>query len=392
MHHHLLFPSVPALVFFAGAFLLRVIKINHQTATNPRQLLSKLTIYHFKDPKSVSLRASDAVFSSESEPIAVDDDNTVSSVYPSEEQRNNCQIIYVLGVEGATHHGFLPILVSLARNQMNTDGIQYDVQYDSHSLRYGLFGWYDNQGDILREFGNPEEKPRVDDPTLVRNVISQICPNDGQKHVIIEDNSFPCGQSDDPRSYRIHRQQDWLDMSPEELANSWSANNQPTNLYQFYDAYRPYADVKFVVLHRPFLETIASHAKWDTGPAVHSNIIRGFMLILRRFLDAHQFDMATGERLWTLVCVEKHFAKFYDYNDVQVTEARNAMLYNLASFMMWPTKVCHHCFDSWHESEKDYSNVLGNQNMQVLDVHMQWLEGVWPPISSGASAENQCRI
>ena len=387
------------LIFFAAALGLTSVVLFISTHRRANAFYTHSNTQHrqlsffggsFSDPKTVSLRAQPygAI------PLAVDDSSAsvASPPYPSAEQRNNCQIIYVLGVEGATHHGFLPILESLARNQADVNGLPYDVQYNAKALRYGLFGWYNNQGDIRRVFGNPQQAPPVDDPTLVQNVISQICPNDGKKHVLIEDNSFPCGQSDDPRSYRIHRQQDWLGMSPEELANSWSANNQPTNLYQFYDAYRPYADVKFVVLHRPFLETIASHAKWDTGPAVHSNIIRGFMLILRRFLDAHQFDMATGERLWTLVCVEKHFAKFYDYNDVQVTEARNAMLYNLASFMMWPTKVCHHCFDSWHESEKDYSNVLGNQNMQVLDVHMQWLEGVWPPISSGASAENQCRI
>jgi hypothetical protein len=301
--------------------------------------------------------------------------NDAMSTIVREEQRKNCQIIYVLGVEGATHHGFAPILEYLANNQRDEAGAPYDVVMSSRALKFGLFGWYKAHGNRL----GFSETPPIDDPELVRRVIADICPPDGRKHVIVEDNSFPCGQEDDRRSYRVHRQHDWLTMTPEEIANSETGKNQPTDLYRFYKAYKPYAEVKFLVLHRPYLETIASHVGWDTGPVVHSNIIRGFMIILRRFLDAHMIDPKSGEQLWLLICVEKHFAKYYQYNDAMVAEGRRKMLHDVATFLRWPVTECPHCFDSWHESTKDYEATLGRENLQTLGEHMKAMEGIWPP-------------
>jgi hypothetical protein len=298
-----------------------------------------------------------------------------------EETRKNCQIIYVLGVEGATHHGFAPILEYLANSQMDEAGIPYNVVMFSRALKFGLFGWFNKVHGLRLGFS---DTPPLDDPELVKRVIADICPADGRKHIIVEDNSFPCGQEDDKRSYRVHRQHEWLGMSPEEIANSESGQNQPLNLNAFYRAYSPYAEVKFLVLHRPYLETIASHADWDEGPIIHSNIIRGFMIILRRFLDSHLIDPKTGKQLWHLICVEKHFAKFYNFNDMAVAEARRNMLHGVAQFLNWPVKECPHCFDSWHESTKDYAATLGQENLQVLDQHMKSMEGIWPP-------NRQCR-
>lgn len=44
-------------------------------------------------------------------------DNSIESEAHVESfaDRNNCQIIYILGVEGSMHHGFTPILETLAR-------------------------------------------------------------------------------------------------------------------------------------------------------------------------------------------------------------------------------------------------------------------------------------
>lgn len=300
----------------------------------------------------------------------------------SEERKKNCQIIYVLGVEGATHHGFAPILEYLAKSQIDSAGIPYDVVMSSPALKFGLFGWYKSHGNRL----GFSETPPIDDPELVRKVIADICPLDGRKHIIVEDNSFPCGQEDDLRSYRVHRDHNWLSMSPEEIANSETGKNQPTNLYDFYKAYNTYADVKFLVLHRPYLETIASHASWDEGPIIHSNIIRGFMIMLRRFLDSHVIDPKTGNQLWLLICVEKHFAKFYNYDDSAVLEGRRKMISDVAQFLSWPITECNHCFDSWHESTKDYAVTLGQKNLQILSEHMKSLDGIWPPNGK------QCRL
>lgn len=234
--------------------------------------------------------------------------------------------------------------------------------------------------------------PSIDDPEFVQKVVQESCPDDdGKKHVLIEWASFPSGPEDDRRAYRVKRQHEWMNMSPEEVANSDEALSHPTSMNAFYQAYSPFVDIKFVVLHRPFLETIASHRDWDGGPENHSNVIRGFMLMLRRFLDTHLYDLVTGSRLWSLVCVERIMAKNYD-NDDEVAEARGHVISNLANFLGWPNGDCPHCFDDWRESTKDPLEVLGEKNVPILREHMKWLEGVWPPPGEEGVEEQQCEV
>lgn len=293
-----------------------------------------------------------------------------------------------MGVEGATHHGFIPIVENLAKAQTDHRGKPYHVDTEPKALKAGLFGWFYNGR--IKKWGF-SHTPEVDDPEFVQRVVQESCPDDGQKHVMIEWASFPSGQQDDKRTYRVRRQNEWLSMSPEEIANTDEALAHPTSINAFYQAYSPYVDVKFVVLHRPFLETIASHASWDGGPPTHSNIIRGFMLMLRRFLDMHVFDLVTGDRLWRLVCVERIMAKNYDTeHDVKV--ARRHVVANLARFLGWENGDCDQCFDGWYESTKDPLEVLGSENVEILTEHMKWLEGVWPPPGEPGVAEQQCGI
>jgi hypothetical protein len=113
--------------------------------------------------------------------------------------RSNCQIIYILGVEGSIHHGFTPVLHSLALKQTDTAGQSAEVQLQPRALRSALFG----------RFG---EKRSLDDPSLIADTLAKSCPDDGRKHIVIEDSSFPCGQEGDPRGYRYPRQHAWLNM------------------------------------------------------------------------------------------------------------------------------------------------------------------------------------
>mmetsp|Transcript_26829 Transcript_26829/g.49332 ORF Transcript_26829/g.49332 Transcript_26829/m.49332 type:complete len:420 (+) Transcript_26829:96-1355(+) len=362
-----------------------------------RRRLASLDLAQFTDPKSVTLR-SDAPLEA---PLTTPLEKKILSQRPKgerpreefapvdHESRKKCQIIYILGVEGATHHGFIPIIEALARNQVDpTTGLKFDVDTAPSALKAGLFGWFYKTK--IRKWGF-KTTPKVDDPAFVQTVVRESCPDDGKKHVLIEWASFPSGPEDDRRAYRVKRQHEWMDMSPEEVANSDEALSHPTSMNAFYQAYSPFVDIKFVVLHRPFLETIASHRDWDGGPENHSNVIRGFMLMLRRFLDTHLYDLVTGSRLWSLVCVERIMAKNYD-NDDEVAEARGHVISNLANFLGWPNGDCPHCFDDWRESTKDPLEVLGEKNVPILREHMKWLEGVWPPPGEEGVAEQQCGI
>ena len=92
-------------------------------------------------------------------------------------------------------------------------------------------------------------------------------------------------------------------------------------------------------MHRPFLKTIASHNEWNGGPEVHSNVIRGFMLMLRRIFDARPFDLINRKRLWTLLCIDRIMGKNYN-NKKEVNVARQNVLANLANFLGWLVRDC----------------------------------------------------
>jgi hypothetical protein len=295
----------------------------------------------------------------------------VALPYPSERKRKLCQIVYVLGVEGTKHHGIEPIIESLAKSQIDQNsGLPYDVQIGSDNLRYGLFGYPQGKFGFL-------EPPSIDDPRLVQEVISSICPDDGKHHVIIESNSFPSGGKHHATS-RVRRQIAWHQMTPEGISNSFAALNHPTNLYQFYDAYHRYADIKFVVLDRPFLETIASHKNFDSGPRKHANIVHGYLILLGRFLNSYRIDEVTGEKVWTMIGVNKISANYHE-DESKLDQARKDVINQMALLLGWPQMECPNCFSSWVDSTSDYGALLGNFNVKRLTEQMQNLEGIWPP-------------
>lgn len=308
----------------------------------------------------------------------------------SEVKRENCQIIYITGVEGSSHHGLLPIVETLAANQIDPDtGLKYHVDMLSRDLKTGLFGWYVWSSQKQWGFGRD---PGVQDPALAKSVVSSMCPNDGRRHVIIEWASFPSGQADDRRSYRVKRQKEWLQMTPEEIANDELALVHPVDLNAFYEAYSHHAEIKFIVLNRDYAETIASHREWDSGPIGHSKVISGFMIILSRFLSSHLVDPVTGNKLWTLICLESIFQKNYK-TLAESNEARKHVIHDLATFLDWPVKHCSACFNHWYESKKVPAQLLGPGNMDILQDHMKALEGVWPPKrSDDVLPEQQCGL
>jgi hypothetical protein len=97
---------------------------------------------------------------------------------PVEHQsRKKCQRVYITGVEGATHHGFIPIIEALARKQVDpATGLGYEVDINPMSLKAGMFGWYSGK---IRGWGfDASPPPDVDDPAFVQRVVAESCPDD----------------------------------------------------------------------------------------------------------------------------------------------------------------------------------------------------------------------
>jgi hypothetical protein len=315
-------------------------------------------------------------------------------------RRSNCQIIYVLGVEGSLHHGFMPVIKSLAEQQVDpATGSRYHVLNEHNILRAAIFG--------SKKFGHVP----ISDPQLVQETLATICPPNNRngseeevKYIILEGNSFPSGGVDS--TFRVPRQQDWQSMTPNEIATSPQALHHPTNLYEFYNAYSPHVDIRFVVLHRPYLDTIASHARFDSGPIQHSTVISGFLLLLSRFLVSHMYyhynnasDSATSGDgkdvvpLWTIVCAEQLSSKEHKTTQ-QLLTAREQIVRSLANFLGWPQQSCLKCFDNWKESSKESPEKrLGTATTNIVLDHAKALVGIWPPRrSEDGLPQQQCRM
>lgn len=278
------------------------------------------------------------------------------------------------------HHGMSPVLHELARRQIDQTGTPYHVQFESRYLRYGLFGYPAWVGNEFK-YNN---LPAMNDQELVQRVISAICPNNGQHHVIIEGVSFPAG--DDTSRLRVKRDKNWQKQSPQEISVTNSARNHPLNLDEFYAAYSPYAEIKFIVLNRPYLETIASHPDFDSGPITHSNVIQGFLIILGKFLEGHRHDNS-GEKIWLMINMETLAVLYYGprsqrENHKLALEAKRDMVQKIATFLRWPQTECRDCFLNWKDSTKDHTQIFSPDEISLLRQHEQRLEGVWPPVES----------
>ena len=124
------------------------------------------------------------------------------------------------------------------------------------------------------------------------------------------------------------------------------------------------------------MDTIASHAGFDSGPIPHSNVISGFLLLLSQFLVSHMYSSYSdsgssvaalggssssggggGVPLWTIVCVEQLSSKEFETQQ-QLLASREAIIRHLATFLGWPVQSCPQCFDHWEESSKRVSPEL----------------------------------
>jgi hypothetical protein len=332
-----------------------------------------------------------------------------------EYRKKNCQIIYVLGVEGSIHHGIVPVIKALAERQVDpVTGEGYDVVKGHELLRSAIFdsscarrggdggGGDDGDGEEEEEgpcVGGEGGKLSMDDPSSVQTLLREMCPyytgtDRTKRHVIIEGNSFPSGRSNE--NYRVTRQSDWSSMTPEEISTSETALNHPTSLYDFYDSFGPYVDVRFVVLHRPYMEIIASHPNFDGGPRRHSVVISGFIILLSRFLAGHMYSISLGGNvpLWTILCTDRLSSRSF-LTEGELHESRASVLRYVANFLGWPDSACPECFDDWVESEKRSSprESFGDEAADEILGNARMLESIWPPRRpEDALPQQQCGL
>ena len=119
-----------------------------------------------------------------------------------------------------------------------------------------------------------------------------------------------------------------------------------------------------------------------------SDIVGGFMLMLRNFLD-QSVNVAIGQSSWILVCVQRLLSKNYYYRKDLLKARRNVMM-QLTTFLGWPLSDCPHCFDGWTESSNDPLEGLEEEDLAMLVENMKYLEMAWPPPGEEGIDEQQC--
>jgi uncharacterized protein YsxB (DUF464 family)/tetrahydromethanopterin S-methyltransferase subunit F len=320
------------------------------------------------------------------------------------ELRKNCQIIYITGVEERTRQAIGPVIESLALNQIDPEtGLKYYVDV-VEQLSYNPLDWI--HGGARREWGF-DNMTNIHDPI---SVVKESCPNDGLRHVYIKWTSFPQVHDGLIQAYRNLRAPFLKLTNTREIENTNTALHYTTDMSQFIKAYSPYVDIKFIVLHRPLLEIVASFGDWDGGPTMYkladdekirvetppnrmkmieySDIVGGFILMLRNFLD-QSVNTAIGRSSWSLVCIQRLLAKNYYYSKDLLKARRNVMM-QLTTFLGWPLSDCPHCFDGWTKSSNDPLEGLEEEDVAMLVENMKYLDMSWPPPGEEGIDEQQC--
>jgi len=358
----------------------------------------KLMTIEYTDPKSVEVKTNPYVTPPNNDAIVAPSDRLRTTVsingVVNEASRKNCQFIIVLGTEGSLQNDIEPIFSSLASLQPNSLYI-HPRSADSPELDLFRRTFYN----LVEHYGPPRLEELAPHPEMVRKRMEALCPptinnGDGQedgerRRIYYGDIPFPYGSINSPG-----RMDAWQDMTVEEIAQDVLDSGRPTNLQTMLQVFGPYADIKFIALHRPYLDTIAHFAHKDGGAVLHSKMIAGHMMAFSQFLNAHPIDRYTNSKLWMVLCLHQLWSTSYQSVE-DIIAGRQRIVERIANFLGWriigstteEDDDGEDFFGHWHEKHKDPLTKLGFENMDEIRKHVQLLEGVWPPGEEGRVAE-----
>lgn len=259
-----------------------------------------------------------------------------------------CQLIYVVAIEGSSHHGFLPVLERFVTEQVNEHGNSFNL--------------YSNKRTVLQVMNFTDLKVRKfwgytgeESPEQRKEVMKTICPSDGSNNVIICDKSFP--------AFMEYRKK-LVNMTAAEIAAHLKLNPNPISLIDLPQLFEPFADVHYILLHRQWLNTVASHPYFDGGFAEHGRVISGYQQYLGDLFSNNDVVKAVPT---SVVCSDLMDQKEY----------QEQVLEELATQFQWKKNACSNCFDTWKASKKNPE--IDIQSFKYLIELQQNASSVWPP-------------
>lgn len=212
---------------------------------------------------------------------------TYSYITVPNDARAACEIVSVIGLEGTGHHGLGPVLTSMLNFAENKQRVIRRSLIKSASANY----------------------------TEIFSQYAASCKNKKVSCISVGGGSFPNSRS--PFTTKLKSQMRW---NPENEKH-WRflmEVGHPIQIEKFYLAAHQFCAVKFILLHRNFVDTNWSHKTWDTGIRGHSRVLGMFA----EYIDKNLQKLPTN--VW----------KRIDYEDFW-SNKREVVLSDLSKFLNW---------------------------------------------------------
>lgn len=237
------------------------------------------------------------------------------------------KIIYIAGVEGTGHHGFMPLLLYPAVRQ------------------YGrrVCAWWRSMREVLLKTPPAERKAKL-------NKLMTAAKVGDAEHgplVIFEWCSYPFGEEHRDRWARGI--QDTEALKREELSGN---PGNSVDLREFVELFQDYGDVRVLVLHRGLVSSAWSHKEWDDGLVEHASIIALFNTYI------------TG----VVKDLPPHVWRWVSYEDVcraHIQGEFNALA-PLADFLGLPKAALERSFKYFRPSRKDAAAEMPPASLQAI--------------------------
>jgi len=199
-----------------------------------------------------------------------------------------CESVYVVGLEGVGHHGIGPVLASFLQHAQGKEKARHIQKLKlSNDLSY-----YEN----FRKY-------------------SESCLNEEKGCVAFSGASFPSSRS--PFTNKLKSQSRWIHDSEEQWQYLETVGH-PIHIERYFNAGSKFCKVRFILLHRNFVDAVWAHRTWDTG-------VRGHLKVLGMF--ARYIDQQLQK-------IPDYAWKRIDYEDFW-SEQRDDVLKDLCKFLEW---------------------------------------------------------
>lgn len=235
--------------------------------------------------------------------------------------------IYVAGVEGTGHHGFMPLLLYPAVRQ------------------YGkaVLAWWRSLREVLLK------TPPADRRAQLGKLLGSMRASSGEDApVIFEWCSYPFGEQDRGR---------WAAgcLDPEALAREEGSGNpgNSVDLREFVQLFKEHADVKVLVLHRSIVASAWSHKDWDGSLLQHGRVLALFTEYLTNVLGS----------------LEPEAWRWVAYEDVCAAHRRGQfgeVALALGDFLGLSQAPLHRAFERFRPSTKDAAAEMPPSILQEL--------------------------